>query len=129
MTIERLNFPRGLPINDAPEVNLHMVRMRDDFVVVPPGEYVISPKVKPRGFKYSRKMKVYEKGSAIIGPNVNPEVIIHDVASHPAGEPGTNSSILLTQPGDVFILTTPNRQRDGALLQDIILFSNKKVQP
>lgn len=126
MTIEWLHIPQGYPIEEPMEVNLYMVKHRSEFNIAAPGEYELTPKVKPRGYKSSRKMTVGNKGSATIGPNSNEKVLVHDIATHPAGEPGTNCNILLSQPGDIYILTGPNRNRTGALLHDIVMYTNRK---
>lgn len=126
MTIEWLHIPDGYPIEEPMEVNLYMTTHRSEFKITPPGEYELTPKVKPRGYKSSRKMTVGKRGSANISPNVNEKVLIHDIANHPAGLPGTNCNILLSEPGDVFILTGPNKNRTGALLHDIVMYTNRK---
>jgi hypothetical protein len=128
MTIERLNFPEGYPVNSAMEINFVMTKERKNFAIVPPGEIEIAPTVKPKGFKYSRTLTVGEKGAGTLGPNINPDAVVFEVATHPAGKVGKNGKILLENPGDIFILTTPGAKKGTALLQEIILFSNKKIK-
>ena len=123
-----MSFPEGRPVDDAMEVNYFMTKERENFEVVPPGKFEISPRVKPRGFKYSRTLIVSKKGTGSLEPNTNPDAIAYELATHPAGKVDENRRILLTKPGDIFILTTPGKKEGTALLQEIILFSNKRIK-
>lgn len=125
MTIEWLHMPEGFSIKSAMEVNLLMMSRQDEFQRVPPGEYELSPKVKPRGYKSKRTMRVNEKGSAVISPNSNEKAVIHDVSSYKS-KPETNSQLFLLFPGDIFILTGPNKDWTGALVHDIVRYTDKR---
>lgn len=58
MAIEWLHINQGYPFKEPLKVNLCMVKHRDEFEVIPPGEYELTPSVKPRGYKSSQKMTV-----------------------------------------------------------------------
>lgn len=126
MTIEWLHFPQGEPINEPMDVSIIKAKRRNEFKITEPGTYVLSPKVKPRGYKSSREMKVGSKGYATIGPNESEKALVHDIATHLDGEKGSNCNILLYQPGDIYILTGPNKERSGTLLHDIVMYTNRK---
>lgn len=103
MTIERLRFSKGeagyrglSSLPDIIEANLDRVEH------LTPGEYDIAPDLAESG--YSRKLKVFENGTGILGPSNSPAV--RDNPHNPMKE-----AQKLDQPGDVFFILTPDEPR------------------
>lgn len=119
--VERISYKDGQVVESAAEVNLCLARDRGKAVVLDPGTKVVLQPERMRG-RYSREMSV---GTDLVrlGSNTDPKTKKFETTN---GRVTPEGEVILSNPGDVFIIIGPGpKRRQAVLLEAIILRRDK----
>lgn len=119
MTIERLSFPKGIPVDSAVEALLVATRHIKEFRKLEESEDIEPPYLKR--FKYKRRVELSPSGnSALIGPNSNPDTDIYTATNVKSRH--KDGSFRLNEPGDTYVVVGPGPKKGEARMYEYVRY-------